>query len=216
MVLIFSISHQNQVKHHLNKDIYELLIDGRQLILHNLSLIMRNPLEVYGSALAFAPQRKPLYRKYEHLLGDTVRVLRDVRYSDWSPFLWDSPHDSEITCVAYSSDESRIATGTEAGEINIWDGGSGFRKHSFHALEARKAIQSLKFLLDDTAIAGMVHLGEQIFIRETTDTSINSIDKILDHAGVINDFAICSGEGFAKLASASGDSYIRIWGRPFG
>lgn len=170
---------------------------------------MQDPLEIYGSSLAFSPRLSPLYCKYQDQLANTVRVLCDIDFN-WSPFLVVLPHDAAITCVAYSNTGAQIVTGTQAGHVSIWDAHSGVRQHSFYATETREAVQSTRFTHKDTTIVLTVRQGEHIFIRSTNHESPSTV-KDLEHGDIINDFALCSKGDITKLASASRDSNIRVW-----
>ncbi|KAK1766061.1 hypothetical protein QBC33DRAFT_560493 [Phialemonium atrogriseum] len=77
------------------------------------------PLQVYSSALVFAAERSVIRRTFE---GDMPRWITNIPIAelDWSLCLQTlTGHDGSVHSVAFSTDGSRLASGSNDATVKI-------------------------------------------------------------------------------------------------
>ena len=82
-------------------------------------------MQVYSSALIFAPLKSLVRRQFVEQLCQWVESLPQVN-SDWSACLQTlEGHSSTVYSVAFSHDSARLASASDDRTVKIWDAHSG-------------------------------------------------------------------------------------------
>lgn len=107
----------------------ELLDDATMFLLVNLHKINQNPLQIYSSALLFAPGSSKIRTIYhEHISHmDATTSCRS-----WNSCIQTLVgHNSSIYSLAISGDSTRLVSGGYGQDVRVWDIGSGECTHVF-------------------------------------------------------------------------------------
>ncbi|KAM0263732.1 hypothetical protein ACHAQJ_001047 [Trichoderma viride] len=106
------------------------LRDAERFILSFRSIIDIAPLQLYSSALTFAPTDSMIRKTFQAHRSSWIIRAPNVA-SQWSPSLQTfEGHDTWVNCVAFSS-EGLFASGDGNGIVKIWDPISGTCQQSF-------------------------------------------------------------------------------------
>jgi len=118
-------------------------------------------------------------------------------------------HSAVVRCMAYSPDKKRIATGTDDGNIWIWDAPTGELIHTYSGHQGM--VKSLSWDesgrvlasggVDSRVCIWDTHIGEQIRM-------------ILGHAKEVNVVAFDKSAG--RLMTGSADNYAKLWDAKMG
>ena len=122
----------------------------------------------------------------------------------WSQYLQTfEGHSASVLSIAFSSDGSRIASGSFDTTIRIWDAKSGkeFRKLEGHS----DLVWSVAFSPDGSRIAS----GSSDKTICIWDTKSGEVRKLKGHSDLVSSVAF-SPDG-SRIASGSSDKTIRIW-----
>lgn len=120
--------------------------DARQFILHNRTIIEAAPLQLYSSALVFAPLNSCVRKIYGHHIPSWISLLPTVA-SKWSPVRMELfGHQDAVTLVCYSPDGKLIASASSDGTIKIWDSKSGKGLRTLRSVDYADNIQQILFL----------------------------------------------------------------------
>jgi WD40 repeat protein len=83
------------------------------------------PLQLYYSALLFAPQNSLVRGKFGEQLDNWITTKPTIEH-DWSPCLQTlDGHQNEVNSVAFSHDSKFLASGSDDRTIKIWDTATG-------------------------------------------------------------------------------------------
>ena len=113
-------------------------------------------------------------------------------------------HSDSVRSIAFSSDGSRIASGSDDRTIRIWDTKSGkdIRKLEGHS----DSVRSVAFSSDGSRIASG---SDDHTIRIWDTKSSKEIRKLEGHSGSV--WSVTFSSDGSRIASGSGDHTIRIW-----
>ncbi|KAF1934812.1 hypothetical protein EJ02DRAFT_488717, partial [Clathrospora elynae] len=97
----------------------------KRFTLYSRSPIELAPLQLYSSALVFAPVKSIVKRQFTEQLAQWVRSLPQVD-DDWSACLQTlEGHGDRVSSVAFSHDSTQLASGSGDKTVKIWDASSG-------------------------------------------------------------------------------------------
>ncbi|KZN90042.1 Vegetative incompatibility protein HET-E-1 [Penicillium chrysogenum] len=125
------------------------LEDANRFILKNVQVINNAPLQVYCSALVFAPRSSTIRRLFNSQRSSWISVLPQVEESWGTEPQILKGHSELVSSVAFSRDGQRIISGSYDKSIKLWDAqtGLGLQTHNYSC-----PIWSVAFSLDGLRI----------------------------------------------------------------
>ncbi|KAF2466054.1 uncharacterized protein BDR25DRAFT_269130 [Lindgomyces ingoldianus] len=105
------------------------LRDTRRVILSHCSIIDESPLQVYCSAVVFAPEQSVVRKTFRNHFPAWLSLPPQVD-SAWHACLSTlEGHSDWVTSVVFSPDSARLASGSYDNTVKIWDASSGESGH---------------------------------------------------------------------------------------
>ncbi|XRM40201.1 hypothetical protein ABZX51_003521 [Aspergillus tubingensis] len=128
------------------------------------------PLELYSSALMFAPKESLVRRAYEHLIPAHVHRLPQVQLTWGAGLAMLVGHDKAVSAIAFSPDNRLIATASWDHKVIIWDASTGKDLQTLHG--HTNVVCAVAFSADSKILASAswdetvhlwdVRIGEQL------------------------------------------------------
>ncbi|KGO72684.1 Peptidase S9A/B/C, oligopeptidase, N-terminal beta-propeller [Penicillium italicum] len=110
-------------------NISAFLSDAIPFILTFRAVIDIAPLQIYSSALMFAPKRSKIRAMFEQKIPRWITRLPPIEM-EWGNWLFTlEGHDSIVTGIAFSPDHKSIASCSKDETVRIWDATTGEEKH---------------------------------------------------------------------------------------
>ncbi|SCO92770.1 related to WD40-repeat protein (notchless protein) [Fusarium oxysporum] len=101
--------------------VLSFLRDAKRFVLNYRWIIDTAPLQLYASALVFAPKQSIIRQTFKHYLPKWISPLPTVD-SDWNAFLQTlEGHTDWVISVAFSNDGKLITSGSDDGIVKIWN-----------------------------------------------------------------------------------------------
>ncbi|ETS77442.1 hypothetical protein PFICI_11316 [Pestalotiopsis fici W106-1] len=168
------------------------------------------PLQIYSSALAFAPSKSLVRQSYDKNVPSWLSVLPQVK-EDWDACLLVIGCRERNRTIAFSNDSTMIASVPDSlpGTIKIWNTQTGKCRK---VLEGHRGfVHSVVFSYDSTTVAST---SNDKTVR-IWNTKTGECEQILEgHSDITNSVVFL--HNVQTVASASWDKTIRIWNIPTG
>lgn len=182
----------------------DLIQDAYRFILYFRHGIEDAPLQVYTSALLFAPACSSIKKCFESEFPEwiTTKPAVDPNWNSCIQVL--EGHEREVTSVVYSPDGQWLASASYDGSIKIWDAASGnhIRTLQDKELDAKTIIA---FSPNSQQLASGSEHG---IIEIWNMASYSCIQKLDGHSGWVK--SISFSPNGQRLVSGSNDWTIKI------
>ncbi|KAI2863432.1 hypothetical protein CBS63078_2983 [Aspergillus niger] len=121
------------------------LYDAHRFILKNLGIAEKAPLQLYASALVFAPQKSPIRNKFARHIPPCISRLPNVGLK-WGPSLqsYEGHNGRFIIGVACSPDGEVIASMDKIGTIILWSTLTGTIRQSFRVIDDKDNLPEIE------------------------------------------------------------------------
>ncbi|KAK5994835.1 Vegetative incompatibility protein HET-E-1 [Cladobotryum mycophilum] len=212
--------------------------DAHRFVLSFRFAIESTPLQIYTSALTFAPTSSTVRETFEKLYSPGWIIMKPSVQSEWNACLQTlEGHETWVYSVAFSPDGTQLASASDDVTINIWDRATGACLQTLdHEVEEDDESGAVAFSPNGMQLASASERSIKIWDLATgsclmtiacgDEAYINSIAFSLDGKRLMSTTGVCvqkleghtniimtlsySRDG-ARLASGGDDQTIKIW-----
>ncbi|OBT54069.1 hypothetical protein VE04_10354 [Pseudogymnoascus sp. 24MN13] len=184
-------------------DLHAFIHDAMRFALYNRLVIEKAPLQLYCSALVFAPEKSIVRRQFEKFIPPWIQ-LKTRAQENWNAALQTlEGHSDSVESVAFSRDGKHMASGSHDKTVRLWDAVTGAVRQP---REGSSPVTSVDFSPDSKRIvSGSLNGSIQLWDAVTGV----ALQKLEDHSSSVESVAF-SPDG-KRIASGSHDLTVRLW-----
>ncbi|KAF7557010.1 hypothetical protein G7Z17_g1025 [Cylindrodendrum hubeiense] len=183
------------------QSLVDFLRDARRFILNCRLAVNQAPLQLYSSALVFAPERSVIRETFQdHISWISTKPIME---HNWNPCLQTLEGHGLVTSVSFSGDGRRLASGSADRTVKIWDAITGALQRTLKGHST--FINSVKFSGD----GGQLASGSDDKTVRIWDAATGVLKRTLKGHDSVTSVAL-SNDG-RRLASGSPDGGVKIW-----
>src|SRR6266536_872884 len=180
------------------------LRDAKRFILSCYSIANSSPLQLYSSALIFAPKETIIRKTFQNYIPGWISQPPKVELG-WNAVLQTlEGHSSGVNSVAFSHDSKLLASASSDRTVKVWDAATGSLQQTLEGHSGE--VYSVAFSHDSKLLAS----ASSDRTVKVWDAATGSLQQTLEgHSDKVNSVAFSHDSKL--LASASYDHTIKVW-----
>ncbi|RKK63627.1 Vegetative incompatibility protein HET-E-1 [Fusarium oxysporum] len=185
-------------------DVLSFLYDAKRFVLNYRWIIDTAPLQLYASAIVFAPKQSIIRQTFKHYIPRWISLIPKVD-SDWNAVLQTlEGHTNWVTSVVFSQDGKLIASGSYDHTVKIWNMATGKEERTFEGHMA--LVTSVVFSNDGKLIASGSHDKTIKIWNVATGAEERTLKGHTDWVA-----SVFLSKDNKLIASGSRDKTVKIW-----
>ncbi|KAL8368082.1 hypothetical protein RB599_003809 [Gaeumannomyces hyphopodioides] len=180
-----------------------LLRDLRRFLQNTSAIVDASPLQIYYSALVFAPERSVVRKLWHKEFPNCISLLSPVDL-DWSAYQTLGGHSNSVRSVTFSPDGQRLASASDDNTVKLWDTATGACLQTLKG--HRNWVWSVAFSPDGQRLASASADNTVKLWDAATGACLKTLKG---HSGWV--WSVAFSPDGQRLASASYDNTVKLW-----
>ncbi|KAH8585978.1 putative F-box and wd40 domain protein [Bisporella sp. PMI_857] len=185
-------------------NLHAFIHDAKRFALNNRSIIEQAPLQLYCSALVFAPGNSIVRKQFENYIPSWIQTKPKVQ-AHWNAALQTlEGHSGWVRSVAFSPDGQRVVSGSVDSTVRLWDAVTGVLQQT---LESHSGwVRSVAFSPDGQRVASGSE-GSTVWLW---DAATGALQQTLEgHSGDV--YSVAFSPNGQRVVSGSSNGTVRLW-----